>query len=278
MKCLKCNTKINLFWSFCPICGKTIENKRIINVITLISIALTLLFGYFHEMYGAMIVISLILNASILYTLCKKQNYSNFEIWCLLVYELIGMIIGAKLLTYITHYNEYKDLSFLEIGLSSYGGAIGTLIMIFIYQFQFKKDKKILFVNCLLPLPLMYAVGKVGCFIAGCCYGIEYSGPFNIVYKNSLEAPNGVGLFPVQIVESIIFFLIFIYLFFNKKLSYVNKCGLLFILCGSAKFLLDFLRASHIGILISVNQIISIIFVTIGIILIKQTMNEKSKL
>ena len=270
MKCSNCHNEIKLFWSFCPNCGETITNQKMVYMIAVISILLTLIFGYFHAMYGALILTSLILNASILYTLCKKQNYSNFEILCLLVYELIGIILGAKLLTYIINFNEYKNLSFLEAGLSSYGAAIGVLIMILIYQLQFKKDKKVLFTNCLLPLPLMYAIGKIGCFIAGCCYGIEYSGPFSIIYTNSLDAPNNVSLFPIQIIESIVFFIIFIYLYFNRKISNINKCGLLFIICGSAKFLLDFLRASHANTLLSSNQIISLIFAIIGItILIK---------
>ena len=62
-----------------------------------------------------------------------------------------------------------------------------------------------------LPLPLLYAVGKIGCFIAGCCYGIEYYGIGNVVYNYVPKSEIiGLHLFPIQIVESIVFFLIFI--------------------------------------------------------------------
>ena len=166
------------------------------------------------------------------------------------------------------------SISFLKIGLSSYGAVIGAFLMIFIYQLQFKKDKKVLLINCMLPLPLMYSVGKIGCFIAGCCYGIEYSGPFSIVYNNSLVAPSGVSLFPIQILESVVFLFIFVCLYFNKKLSDINKCDLLLIICGSAKFLLDFLRASHTNTILSVNQVISLIIVIIGVLRLIQ--NKKT--
>ena len=64
----------------------------------------------------------------------------------------------------------------------------------------------------------MYAIGKIGCFLVGCCYGIKYSGIFSVVYNYSLHAPVGVSLFPIQLVESIVFLLIFIYML-NKKLQ-----------------------------------------------------------
>jgi len=44
--------------------------------------------------------------------------------------------------------------------------------------------------------------------------------------------------------------------------------GTSFVLCGLAKFCLDFLRMSHVNIILSLNQIISIIFIIVGIILI----------
>lgn len=268
MRCNKCKNPIKWFWSYCPKCGNVIENKPLLYCLTGILIIIIFALGIGKNMYGSMIIISLIINASFLYTSFKKQKYSNYEIGCLLAYELFGIILGAKLLTYITDFNRCKSISFLKIGLSSYGAVIGAFLMLFIYQLQFKKDKKVLLINCMLPLPLMYSVGKIGCFIAGCCYGIEYSGPFNIVYNNSLDAPSGVSLFPIQFLESVVFLFIFVCLYFNKKLSDINKCGLILIICGSAKFLLDFLRASHTNTILSVNQMISIIIAIIGLLIL----------
>ena len=44
----------------------------------------------------------------------------------------------------------------------------------------------------------MYSIGKIGCLLVGCCYGIEYSGPFSIVYNYSYSDIVGVRLFPIQ--------------------------------------------------------------------------------
>ena len=115
----------------------------------------------------------------------------------------------------------------------------------------------------------MYAIGKIGCFLAGCCYGIPYAGPGHVIYNYSLVAPAGTCLFPIQIVETITFLFIFIYMIhkiITNKFS-LHTLGISFILCGLAKFVLDFFRTSHINILISSNQIISIAFIVLGILI-----------
>lgn len=58
-----------------------------------------------------------------------------------------------------------------------------------------------------------------------------------------------------------------IYKIITNKFS-LRTIGISFILCGFAKFVLDFLRISHVNILISSNQIISIAFIVLGIIII----------
>ncbi len=116
----------------------------------------------------------------------------------------------------------------------------------------------------------MYGIGKIGCFLAGCCYGIEYTGPLSISYKYSYSAPKEISLFPVQLLESIVFISIFWYIFIKIKKSKSNNSiiGQTFIICGIAKFLLDYLRMSHLGKMFTINQIVSVIFVLIGFYLV----------
>ena len=126
----------------------------------------------------------------------------------------------------------------------------------------------------------MYSIGKLGCFLVGCCYGIEYNGFGKIMYQYSNEAPNNVYLFPVQLIESILFLIIFIYV---KGKQYKNKfnittVGNSLILCGITKFLLDFLRMSHKNIILSFNQCISILFIIISIMILLKYKKIKTKL
>ena len=142
--------------------------------------------------------------------------------------------------------------------------------MVLLYSKQFKKSLIELLCITVPAVPLMYSIGKIGCFVAGCCYGIRYDGPFSVTYYYSLSAPKGVSLFPIQIVESIIFALIYIYIKFlqKKNISKQYTISITFILCGFFKFVLDFLRNSHINKILSTNQFVSIIFILIGIYMI----------
>lgn len=119
--------------------------------------------------------------------------------------------------------------------------------------------------NCTLMLPLMYSIGKVGCFLGGCCGGIPYSGAFRTVYTGVHANP--VPALPVQLIESAVFLLIFaagLYGFFRRR---VNSVPAVFLTSAAAKFALDFLRASHTGKILSVTQMLCIGLFAAGIAL-----------
>ena len=92
-------------------------------------------------------------------------------------------------------------------------------------------------------LPLIHAFGRIGCFLAGCCYGIPYCGYFNVVFPKNSFAPQGINLFPIQLCEA--FFLILLS-FFLLYLTLKNKSRhmvLIYLFCYSIiRFILEFLR------------------------------------
>lgn len=229
------------------------------------------------------IAIFLALISNIIFVFINSQKYKNFnnrEIIGLLIYVNVGIIFGAKILSYILSYEKLGGkFNFINLGLTSYGAVTGAILFSVLFAYQFKKTLNET-INLFLPsIPLMYSIGKLGCFLAGCCYGIEYNGFGKIIYKYSSEAPNNIYLFPVQLAESILFFLIFIYIRYkssNKNCS-SNILSVSFILCGITKFLLDFLRMSHKNMILSINQYISIIFIVIGLILYFKNKKELAK-
>ena len=59
------------------------------------------------------------------------------------------------------------------------------------------------FFPVLVPaLPLVHAVGRVGCFCAGCCYGRAAPPPWGIAFTHAIAGPNGVPLLPGQLWEA----------------------------------------------------------------------------
>lgn len=204
----------------------------------------------------------------VIYKNLKKEKYEREIIIGLIIYIIAGAIVGGKYFTFATNFKKFNGVfSFDKIGLSSYGAIIGIIIMLIIFSKQFKIGFENIMYVTMPSIPLIYGIGKIGCFITGCCYGIEYSGPFRIIYNYSLSAPNGVSLFPVQLLEAIVFIIIFIVIqvIIKRKLSRSSIICLIFITCGISKFLLDYLRHTINHNFLSINQIFSLIFVIIGI-------------
>ena len=84
-------------------------------------------------------------------------------------------------------------------------------------------------------------------------------------------------MFPVQLLEAVVFIGIFIYVFYKSKKDNYDYfvVGQVLTLCGISKFLLDFLRKNQMKQVLTVNQIVSIIFVLIGICLLIIKRNKR---
>jgi len=227
--------------------------------------------------YSLMILLALIANIPVIVYTTEKYRFTNDERIGALFYENIGILFGAKLLTAIQIFISGGKFSISRAGLSSFGAVIGAIICVTIFGWQFHKSIKKMLFTYMPSIPLMYALGKIGCFMAGCCHGIEYGGWGHVVYNYSKAAPKGVELFPVQLVETAAFIFIFIFMLHMTIRNKFNMriLGVSFVLCGAGKFTLDILRMSHIGQIISYNQWISVFFIVLGIIILLRNETQK---
>lgn len=209
------------------------------------------------------------------------------------LYGAIGLLIGAKLFffltklpTIITHFSVYIELMKLSPldalgyafgGLVFYGGLFGSILGTYCYCRQFKVDF-MPYLNVFAPLlPFIHGFGRIGCFLAGCCYGIEYHGfckiqfPYNELVSELSEVPR----FPVQLLEASLNFLvclILLYLLKKKNMKQGQLMGIYLLYYAVARYLLEFLRGDQIrgtvGIF-STSQFISILLLPIAVLLIR---------
>lgn len=124
----------------------------------------------------------------------------------------VGAIIGSKLLYLITVlpaiirnasriFSSVEGwVSLMQNGFVFYGGFIGAALAAILYCRKYKVSVSKAAALITPAIPLFHAFGRVGCFLAGCCWGIEV--PWGIVYTESLGAPNGVPLLPIQLIEA----------------------------------------------------------------------------
>lgn len=236
--------------------------------------------GLDYPMYMLMIILGIAIAILIANNYFRKFNdISKEDVFYSMIYALIGVIVGAKVLYIITiipdlikNFSQYNIMDLLKGGFVFYGGLIGGIVGLYIYVKQFKLQFKSLFLTLMPVVPLIHAFGRIGCFCAGCCYGCEYDGIGHIIFHNSEVAPNNIPLFPVQLVESGINIIIFIILLltYKKYIGTYKTVALYTTLYGISRFSLEFFRGDYergIFFGISTSQWISIVIILIGIIL-----------
>ncbi|MBD5135239.1 MAG: prolipoprotein diacylglyceryl transferase [Lachnospiraceae bacterium] len=236
--------------------------------------------------YGTLIAFSYIIGTILISFRANIYGYSKGNIYISSILAAIGMIVGAKLLHFITvipvliknrdavHSSLLYAIYYSFSGYVFYGGLLGAIIMIYLYCVQM--DFKFLhFMNVITPaIPFIHSIGRIGCFMGGCCYGIEYHGFLSIHFpiNEYVTELSNVPRFPIQLLEAAELFLLFIIFYIHSKYKYDD--GFLFgtylISYGILRFFNEFLRGDvERGFLLhmSTSQWISIMAVLIGIII-----------
>jgi len=188
-------------------------------------------------------------------------------------YLIISAIIGARLLFVFLNVKEYlaHPLNVFKIwegGLVFHGGLIFGLLAGFLYlKWHHLSIWK--FTDIVAPaLALGQSIGRIGCLMAGCCYGKETTCPWGIVFtdSNSLAVQN-VRLHPTQIYSSVCVFGLFIFLLWlRKKKSYEGQIFWTYTaLYSVGRFTIDFFRGDELPTffhIFSFTQVLSLILFT----------------
>ena len=247
------------------------------------------LFSKQISMYTVMALIGGFLSGYIACKLIKKRGYNDNNMIVLLLISVIGVIVGGhilygitninKLYLFIIHIGNTPDIKTFFLALADifggsvfYGGLIGGILAGFIYIKKKKLPIDIFSDIATIIIPLFHFFGRIGCFLVGCCYGVESH--IGFTYHHSLiETANHVNRFPIQLVEATynlgLFFLLF-YLY--KKDKFKGKLlGLYLIIYPVGRFIFEFFRGDEYrGFLfgLSTSQIISILLLFVGIFIL----------
>ena len=228
--------------------------------------------------YGLMIAIGILAGCLIAEYRAGKQKLDSEQIFPMILWCLVGGFFCAKLLFWITEWKSIvQDPGFIMETLSSgfvvFGGIIAGILTGLLYC-RIRKLVFFKYADVILPsVALAQGFGRIGCFLAGCCYGKETESVFSVIFQNSEYAPNHVALIPTQLYSSGLDFLHFLLLLLiarNKKEDgQVTACYLIFYSIG--RFVIEFFRGDiirgSVGIL-STSQFISIFTGIAGIVLL----------
>ena len=216
----------------------------------------------------------------------RKRGYDYTEIIIFMLLVSIGVIVGGHLMYAIVTVANNRNImpsvianinadNFLSIifsifgGSVFYGGLIGGLIAGRICIM--KHDTYSNYIDIVaVSVPLFHFFGRIGCFLGGCCFGIESSFGFPF-HDSPVTEANGIARFPVQLLEaffSLGLFFLLRHLMQNQKIK--NKLIYAYLLSYSTgRFFIEFLRGDdHRGIwvFLSTSQIISIMIFLFALI------------
>lgn len=235
-------------------------------------------FGRSIPCYGLMISSGVFLGNLFMWFSIRKKGQSMTEMILLEAYALLGAIVGSKLLYFLTAWKSIEWSCFLEwkyflylmqAGFVFYGALLGGGLA-FYAAGRFHKIPAMDYLRShIAAIPFMHGIGRIGCFLAGCCYGIPWKGRLAVVFPEHSFAPSGIPLFPVQLVESVFLLLIsgsiFLICRWRPK---TDGVGLYLIFYSILRFILEFFRGDTIrGSLwgVSTSQWLSIPMLLLGL-------------
>ncbi len=241
-------------------------------------------FGTLMSSYAACIAVGAVLGVLLaIFVTRRRYSFNEIDYTTLLVWAFIPSMVGAKLLFFIVELKTFLAhpemfVTFLRGGSVFLGGVLGALIGVFFGTRRFRWNYIKALDTMIPPICLAHALGRVGCFLGGCCYGRETDSIFGVIYPEGSPAPAGVKLLPTQLFETC-FLLIWcavtmVILLRKKQDSYVSKPGhtlsAYLIGYGAWRFFLEFFRNDRRGSVgaLTTSQFISCFLIAGGILLL----------
>lgn len=193
----------------------------------------------------------------------------------------LGFLISESELTQ----NYTMLFKFWEPGLSILGAVIGAVLTLGAYVWWHTISALPFLDRVALYAPIAQSFGRVGCFFAGCCFGVSTSVSWAVTYTNPYHmAPLHMPLHPAQLYSAAILFCIFLLQYFVIQ-KIVKIPGILFfsylLLISLERFLIDFVRADRLFLsneyfsCISIHQwiafLISLVAMIGLVVLVKQS-------
>lgn len=250
--------------------------------------------------YGLMIGIGALLAIFVSEWRAKRRGLDGELVFSAAVWGLLAGLLGAKLTFIISNIKLlFTNPSYVlgTNGFTVYGGVVLGIIVGGLIVKRKKVDVPV-YLDLVIPqIALAQGFGRIGCFLAGCCYGKPTDSHFGVVFPVEAIAPSGIPLIPTQLISAagdlLIFAILLLLSYFatdylkvrkgeeelldkdavTKKLRFfqpLSMSGMYLILYGIGRFAIEFLRADprRTALGLTSNQYVSIVFVIAGLALI----------
>ena len=242
--------------------------------------------------YGVLLAAAYLLGLYFAIARARARGLDGNRVMDLGIYIIISALVGAKLLLVVVEFDHFWQNP-AEIGMILRSGGVfygGLLLAVGVAFWFVRRHKLPLWTTCDAFAPgiaLGQAVGRVGCLMAGCCYGKPTDLPWGITFTNTLAAGNSgtpldVSLHPTQLYESSATLLILGLLLIAERYtrSFPGRTFWTYLLLYPlARFFIEFYRGDPRGTvfdLLSTSQFVSLLLIPLSIVMLIVLRRQKA--
>ena len=195
---------------------------------------------------------------------------------------------GARAAYVIEHWSAqfahepWQILNLHQGGLMFYGGLIGAWLAMTGFALWHRENYLDFLDFLVTALPIGHAMGRVGCFLEGCCFGARTDGPLGVVYPIGSHAwghqvaeglisraSRPLPLYPSQLFESALLLVIYGVLFrhYPRRRRAGEQVALYAISYAVVRFVIEMFRSderAHVGVF-TISQFISLLLFAFGV-------------
>jgi phosphatidylglycerol:prolipoprotein diacylglycerol transferase len=200
------------------------------------------------------------------------------------IYIIVSAFIGAKLLLVLVDFDHFAEnpgdlFSLARSGGVFYGGLILATVVAIWYVRRHRLPVWHVADAAAPGIALGHVVGRLGCFLGGCCYGHPTDVPWAVTFTDPQAAANvgtplGIPLHPTQLYEAGAELLILggLLWFERKGRSFPGRTFFAYLIVYAiSRFVIEFYRGDPRGFVfgwISTSQFISLLLVPIAIVML----------
>ncbi|HKV04272.1 MAG TPA: prolipoprotein diacylglyceryl transferase [Candidatus Acidoferrales bacterium] len=236
--------------------------------------------------YGVLAAVGFLVGLWYAYRKAPRAGLDPNQIWNLGIYGILIALGTSKLWLILSAWDYYTanpreifSITTFQSAGTFYGGVLGGIIWVVLYaHFQKMSFLRVLDLAA-APVALGHAIGRLGCFMAGCCYGKPTSLPWGVTFTSPVAervagTPLHVALHPTQLYEAAAEFInVGLLVWLGAKRRFAGQIvGAFFILYGVERGAIEFLRDDPGRTLmfhdrVSLMQIVSVGLIVAGIFL-----------
>lgn len=233
--------------------------------------------------YGVFLAAAYLVGLKIALVRARSRNLDTARVMDLGIYLIIAALVGAKLLLLVVDFRYFREnprdlFTLVRSGGVFYGGLLVALAVAFWYMRRHRLPVWTTTDAFAPGIALGHVVGRVGCLMAGCCFGKPTAVPWAVTFADPFAASNvgtplGVPLHPTQLYEAGAELLILGVLLVSERRgrAFPGRTFWLYILLyGLSRFVIEFYRGDERGMMmgLSTSQWISLVLVPLSLLML----------